>query len=684
MKRIIFLIVLISLSIALTSYHTDEVLRALKENPFLGHYLSYEEIFEPIIVDWDAVTREPTGPVKSIAEFQPMQGVMIRYPFGIPYDVIALMSEEIQLTTVVANQSEENYVISQYNNHGVNLDNCDFMHAPTDSFWTRDYGPFYAISGDYEIGIVDFTYNRPRPNDNNIPSAMAQHLDAPYYNMGLVHTGGNYMSDGRGIAASTDIVWSENSSLTQDQIMQIMYDYQGIETYHVVQDPTGTYIHHIDCWAKYLAPDKILIREVPPSHPQYNQIEQTIQYFENQYSSYGTPYQVFRVNTPNNQPYTNSLILNNRVFVPITGNATHDNAALSVYEDAMPGYEIYGVSGNWLSTDALHCRTKEIADFEMLYIYHDPIIEEQMSNEDYLVEAKIVPLSGAPVFDDSLKVYYRTDEGDYSYEIMTEEEDYWYTAYIPQQISGTTVSYYIHAADASGRSENHPYIGPYDPHTFEVGEPLPQPEILVEPEIFDISIEEGEIVFEELIISNTGDALLEFTISSLDDWLSVDPSASELAAGEDISIEVIIDATELEEGEYESVITINSNDPENPEVEVLVYLQVTEGTSAEPNLPVANKLFDSYPNPLFLNSAHGDKGTTIGYSIKETGWVTIEVFNLKGQKVRTLLNAQIGNGTHSIAWNGRNQAGEQVSSGVYFYRMRTPNYSEIKRLIVIQ
>jgi agmatine/peptidylarginine deiminase len=684
MKRLIFLIILTCFSLTLWTNHSDEVLRALKENPLLGHYLSYEEIFEPIIVDWDAVTREPTGPVKSIAEFQPMQGVMIRYPFGIPYDVIALMSEEIQVTTVVANQSEENYVISQYNNQGVNLDNCDFMQAPTDSFWIRDYGPFYAISGDNEIGIVDFTYNRPRPNDNNIPSAMAQHFDVPYYNMGLVHTGGNYMSDGRGIAASTDIVWSENSSLTQDQIMQIMNDYQGIETYHVVEDPTGTYIHHIDCWAKYLAPDKILIREVPPSHPQYNQIEQTIQYFENQTSSYGTPYQVVRVNTPNNQPYTNSLILNNRVFVPITGNATHDNAALSVYEDAMPGYEIHGVTGNWLSTDALHCRTKEVADFEMLYIYHDPIIEEQMSTQDYLIEAKIVPLSGAPVFDDSLKVYYRTEEGEYSYEIMTEDEDFWYTAYIPQQISGSTVSYYIHAADASGRSENHPYIGPYDPHTFEVVGPPPQPEIVVEPEIFDITMEEGEIGFEDLMISNIGDEVLEFTISVSENWLSVDPTGAELEAGEDIIIELTINATDLEEGEYESIITINSNDPDNPEVEVLVYLEVTEGTSAEPNLPLANRLFNSYPNPLFLNSTRSDKETMIGYSIKEPNMVTIEVFNIKGQKVRTLINEQTQSGTHSVAWNGRNQTGEQVSSGVYFYRMRTPNYSEIRRMIVIQ
>ena len=48
-----------------------------------------------------------------------------------------------------------------------------------------------------------------------------------------------------------------------------MEDYYGIETYHVVPDPNNTYIDHIDCWGKYLSPTKVLIREVPNSHPQF-------------------------------------------------------------------------------------------------------------------------------------------------------------------------------------------------------------------------------------------------------------------------------------------------------------------------------------------------------------------------------------------------------------------------------
>ena len=97
------------------------------------------------------------------------------------------------------------------------------------------------------MGVVDFTYNRPRPNDNQAPSKMANYLDVPYFASDIVHAGGNYMTDGMGISASSDLVYVENS-MSESQVNQLMEDYYGIETYHVLDDPNNTYIDHIDCW----------------------------------------------------------------------------------------------------------------------------------------------------------------------------------------------------------------------------------------------------------------------------------------------------------------------------------------------------------------------------------------------------------------------------------------------------
>ena len=102
------------------------------------------------------------------------------------------------------------------------------------------------------------------------------------------------MADCIGGAASTTLVYSENS-YSNSEVDNIMEDYYGIETYHVLDDPNNTYIDHIDCWGKYLSPNKILIRSVPVSHPQYDEIEEVVNYFENISTSYGNSWEIFRV-----------------------------------------------------------------------------------------------------------------------------------------------------------------------------------------------------------------------------------------------------------------------------------------------------------------------------------------------------------------------------------------------------
>ena len=82
------------------------------------------------------------------------------------------------------------------------------------------------------------------------------------------------MTDGFGVSAAAHIAYTENDQCnTNNQssiplppcayVDNIMNDYYGISEYHVVADPNGEYIDHIDCWGKFLSPNRILIREVP-------------------------------------------------------------------------------------------------------------------------------------------------------------------------------------------------------------------------------------------------------------------------------------------------------------------------------------------------------------------------------------------------------------------------------------
>lgn len=154
----------------------------------------------------------------------------------------------------------------------------------------------------------------------------------------------------------------------------------------VIPDAQGDYIKHIDCWGKFLAVDKVLIDSVPSSDPRYSNYQSAAAAFANTNCSYGYKYKVYRAfiqSSKNGEPYSNSFICNDKVYLAFKGTS-NDNACLNVYKKAMPGYTIKGYmasgSAPWYPTDALHCRVHEIADRSMLYIGHMPLFGKQCSS----------------------------------------------------------------------------------------------------------------------------------------------------------------------------------------------------------------------------------------------------------------------------------------------------------------
>ena len=520
-------------------------------------------------------------PVRQPAEFEPMEGVLIRYPFGISYDVIAEMAEDSEVITIVASQSEKNTVETSYQNNGVNTDHTSYLIAPTDTYWTRDYGPWFIFNQtSNELEVIDFNYNRPRPDDNAIPSEFAINQSLNYSFMDLTHTGGNYMTDGQGSGVSTQLVWDENTDKTHDEINQTVNQHLGITTYYVRPDVNDEYIRHIDCWAKYLSPDTILIREVPSSHPQYDEIEEAVDYFEMQTTCYGTNYNVVRVYTPNDEPYTNSLILNDKVLVPQTGSSWDDEAITS-YQTAMPGYEVLGFTAPaghaWQSTDALHCRTKGIPDRFMIYIDHTPLRYQLPNDDGFEIEAQIVPYSGSNFISNSPTVVWRNSTGIWNNITMTHVEDDAYNAMIPNHPCGETIEYYINAQDYTGRSENHPYIGEADAHEFSV---TLVPDIWVHPSSFSFSNSADVMLTDILTVGNDifAGERLNFTINCTNNegygWLSTDITSGSLIPGEQMNITVMVDTSSLPIGDYNEFVIVNSNDLDEEEIYIPVNLSV--------------------------------------------------------------------------------------------------------------
>jgi FlgD Ig-like domain len=93
--------------------------------------------------------------------------------------------------------------------------------------------------------------------------------------------------------------------------------------------------------------------------------------------------------------------------------------------------------------------------------------------------------------------------------------------------------------------------------------------------------------------------------------------------------------------------------------------------------PTEYALSQNYPNPF-------NPSTTILYQVPKAGDVSIVIYNMLGQEVRTLFNGQIAAGSYEVQWNGLNDAGTKMSSGSYIYRMTAGDFVESKEMILLK
>ncbi len=407
----------------------------------------------------------PLGPLRNVAEYEPATGVLIRYPLGIGYGLIKEMAEDVTVFVVVSS-ANLSAAISNFIAGGIDTTRVDWIVAPSNSIWTRDYGPWFVFDGNGSQVIIDHYYNRPRPDDDVVPQVLGTLWGIPVVRHGMWHAGGNYMTEGHGLSFSSDLVWDENWMFTHEQIAQHWLDYYGVDVYNVIQDISETGIHHIDTWAKLLDEETVLVKQVDPSHEDYAQIEANAALIASLTNKYGRPFKVVRVMCPpiasgNVAAYTNSFILNNKLLMPTFGLASADAAALQVYRDAMPGYEVLGFSGGWLTDDALHCRVIGIYDRYMLRVDHDPVQAAQ-GGVPVPVTLYADDRSGAGLDMSATRLYWRK-AGTTTFSSVpftADDEPDWYRSQIPAQHTDTDVEYYVTARDQSGRVSSRPRTAP--------------------------------------------------------------------------------------------------------------------------------------------------------------------------------------------------------------------------------
>ncbi|MBL7148650.1 MAG: T9SS type A sorting domain-containing protein [Candidatus Cloacimonetes bacterium] len=94
-------------------------------------------------------------------------------------------------------------------------------------------------------------------------------------------------------------------------------------------------------------------------------------------------------------------------------------------------------------------------------------------------------------------------------------------------------------------------------------------------------------------------------------------------------------------------------------------------------IPVRTELTGNYPNPF-------NPETNIKFALNKTSYVSIKVYNIKGAVVRTLVDGEMNAAYHKLIWDGKDKAGKQVGSGIFFYKMKAEKYTSTKKMILMK
>ncbi len=160
-------------------------------------------------------------------------------------------------------------------------------------------------------------------------------------------------------------------------------------------------------------------------------------------------------------------------------------------------------------------------------------------------------------------------------------------------------------------------------------------------------------------------------------WLIASPWSGTATAGQTDVVSVCVDASALEPGEHTCNLLVRSDDPDSVTVIVPVLAYVVE-TGVEDGAPSRYELLGNFPNPF-------NPVTEIRYTLPGPSSVRLEVYDLSGRLLRTLIDGERQpSGRYAVLWDGRDGRGSQVASGVYFYRLVADGEALTRKMILLK
>jgi agmatine/peptidylarginine deiminase len=458
------------------------------------------------------------------AEWEPALGVLVRWPPYLPADLLVELANDTHLYMLVDDDTAAGEARTWFEGWGIDAERAHFLQVPgsDDAAWTRDFGPHPVFTAAGGFHLADARYDLSTPDsalacdaqlgtpwnggwgialpdydvtrEDAAPTLIATALGLDSEELPFVLTGGNFLTDGQGGALSTCVLTNENqgNGISDADFLGLAREHLGVEHYAVIPNFEDKGIQHIDCLLKLLDERRLLVARPPDDHPLHARYERVIdEHLTALRTPDGEPYQILRLDTARYAgdrlaAYTNSLILNDVVYVPLFG-IPQDEVALRQWQEALPGHRVkgfpfvladepalsprahrmYGDGIGWRDFDALHCRTRAVWDPHMLHIALEPVPGSPAPADVYEVSAAIVPYSGELLLADQLELRWRVEGAD-GWQIMglSRGDDGLFRASLLAGPTERRVEYYVVAADASGRRETAPRTAPRAVYSF--------------------------------------------------------------------------------------------------------------------------------------------------------------------------------------------------------------------------
>lgn len=158
--------------------------------------------------------------------------------------------------------------------------------------------------------------------------------------------------------------------------------------------------------------------------------------------------------------------------------------------------------------------------------------------------------------------------------------------------------------------------------------------------------------------------------------LIVSPQSGTISPGSSVNVSVSFNAAGLAEGTYQEQLTISGNGG-SITIPIAILVSNTVDVSSQDGIPKTYYVDQNYPNPF-------NPSTRIKYGLPLQSHVIIRIYDTNGKQITELLNREQSAGTYNAEWNGKNNYGTQVSSGIYLYSIQAGSFSETRKMILLK